>query len=124
MNFKSWATPFEANNKRAIELLNYQYDGSAMYFVLYDEEEDQKWKVSFESYTAMKVVSEECSASIQNGLPEDGAFYLASESHWLTEIGKGEVSFLDEAVHFVMCCYDEIVEIVSSESEVCFSKLT
>ncbi|WP_218417919.1 hypothetical protein [Alteromonas lipotrueae] len=118
MNFDNWAVPFTANSKRAIELVSIQYDGSSICIVLYEEDSDRNWKVTFDSYVALRIVSEECSAGIQNDLPEEGAFYITKKSDWLFELGKGDISFLDDASHFVMCCYDEVIEVISCRSDV------
>lgn len=120
MNFKfdHWVLPIKTSSKRAIELTHLSYESNSLSLKLFDEGENCYWSIKFNAYHAIKITSEECDSQIWNQLPEAGAFYKSSESLWLTELGKEQVHFLKESLHFVICCYDELIEVASDLSAV------
>ena len=50
---------------------------------------------------------------ITPGAHGQGAMFEIVESQWIDDLGKGRVKFLDASRHFVICCYDEVVEVVA-----------
>jgi len=54
--------------------------------------------------------------SLIEKLPHPGGFFEVLDSPWIQELGKGEVHFLGQSRHFVVCCYDEILEVVAWEA--------
>ncbi|MCP4937335.1 MAG: hypothetical protein GY927_24780 [bacterium] len=78
-----------------------------------------KWVLTFAELQATKVTTEECAGEILEILPEGGGAVYASEtSDWLSFLGKGQIDFLSRSRHFVVPCYDEVVEIVAWEFQV------
>jgi len=118
IKFEHWVVPIIASSKRAIELSQLVYEGNSLSFKFFDEEVDCYWSMKFSAYQAVKITSEECDSQTWEQLPEAGAFYKSNESLWLSELGKGDIGFLDDSLHFVICCYDELIEVVSKLSSV------
>lgn len=105
-----WKTPIKADWHRATELLELNFGKSEKNIKLVEEDTEQVWMLTFESVQACKITSEEC-ISIANILPSNGGFFKILDSPWLNELGKGSTDFLDKVEHYVICCYDEIIEV-------------
>jgi hypothetical protein len=104
---------------RDCELLGLKFKPSHLELIYYRDEDSTNWKISFSSFTAFKVTTEELGAVGYLGyLPDSGAFYELSESPWLAELVNTGVSFVKDARHFVFCFYDEIVEIIAPNFKV------
>ena len=73
------------------------------------------WEVTFGSVQAFRVTTEECASLILERLPGQGGFFEVQNSPWLRELGQGSVHFLEKARHFIVSCYEEVVEIVGTE---------
>jgi hypothetical protein len=121
MKFIHWDIPFNAQSKRSIELTRFVYGENKLVFQLFDEETETHWELRFNDYQAVKITNEECDSGIWSLLPDTGAFYQTENSDWLKELGKGDVNFLNDSTHFVFCCYDELIEVVSDFGSVEFS---
>ena len=72
--------------------------------------------MTFTSVQAFRVTTEECAWHILEKIPHSGGFFEVLDSPWVQELDKGEVHFLGKSRHFVVCCYDEIVEVVAWEA--------
>ena len=112
MQAKPWDVPIRADWHRASELTHISFGRDGLTLKLVEEETEQTWLMKFASVQAFKSTTEECAASILSGLPEKGGFFEVVDSPWLDELGRGRVSFLDNARHYVICCYEEIIEVV------------
>ena len=110
-----WLVPVRANSYRATELRALHVGGGKLTLRLIQEEDETLWELSFGSVQAFRVTSEECASSILEKLPQQGGFFQVQGSTWLIELGQSNARFLEKALHFVVCCYDEIVEIVGTE---------
>lgn len=124
MSFILWDVPMKADSFRSVDLEDYKCEKKSLFFTLIEEDSEEIWILSFDSFHAFSTTTEECASSIKKLLPCYGGFFKADESEWLTKLGKGRVSFLDDAYHFIICCYDEIIELVASEKSISFSKKT
>ena len=112
MQARPWEVPIRAAWHRATELTEVRFGREGLTLRLVEEDTEQTWVMTFASVQAFKSTTEECAASILSRLPEQGGFFEVLDSPWLDELGRGQASFLDEARHYVICCYDEVIEIV------------
>jgi hypothetical protein len=118
MQAKPWDTPIRASWRRASELAQLSFGGDGLTLKLVEEETGQAWVMTFRSVQAFRSTTEECAGSVLSLLPENGGFFEIVDSPWLKELGRGRVSFLNEARHYVICCYDEVIEVVSNACDV------
>lgn len=123
MNFVPWETPIKAGSSRSTELKEFKFDRHALILKLIEEDTEKNWNLSFESFQALRITTEECSVKIISRLPDNGGFFKSSESPWLKNLGKNEIHFLSDAYHFVICCYDEIIEVVAGANSPKFIKM-
>ena len=85
--------------------------------MLVEQEEAKKlWRLMFKTVQSFRITAEECAAHIFTTLPEDGALFEVFESPLIKELG--EAQFLAKSHHYIVCCYDEIIEIISWEAEI------
>lgn len=122
MTFSEWDVPIKADSYRSIDLKEFKFDRNVLVFELIEEETEEVWSLSFDSLQAFKTTTEECSAEILEQLPVGGGFFKSTESVWLNSLGKGDVAFLSNACHFIICCYDEVIEIVADSDSPKFLK--
>jgi hypothetical protein len=116
-----WDAPLQAKWYRATELAALQFGGGKLALKLVEEDVERMWLLSFGTVQAIRVTAEECATSILERLPKQGGFFEMQDSPWLKELGQGRVAFLENARHFIVCCYDEIVEVVATDP--CFARL-
>jgi hypothetical protein len=83
--------------------------------LLLQEEEGARWSVTFSPVQAFRSTTEECAAAVLQKLPENGALFEVLESAWVDELGKAQ--FLAQSHHYVVCSYDEVVEVVAWNAE-------
>ncbi len=122
MSFVFWDVPIKAESFRSTELKEFKFDRHTLIFKLIEEGTEETWSLSFDSLQAFRTTTEECSVKILEQLPANGGFFKSTESTWLSSLGKGDIHFLDNACHFVVCCYDEIVEVVAGANSFKFIK--
>lgn len=122
MSFILWDVPIMADGFRSTDLEQLNFDQNGLILTLTEENTEEVWRLYFGSYQAFRMTTEECSSNIIEMLPSDGGFFKANESEWLSNLGKCEVPFLDNAYHFVVCCYDEVIEIIAHKESPKFSK--
>ena len=128
MTFRYWETPIKSSGGRTLELVDLQFNRSGLNLVLSQENCEvggaSKWTLSFDSVIAAKITTEECSGLILLDLPSDDCDFFRSESSkWLYALGLGQIDFLKNNSHIVICCCDEIVEIVTDIERSNFSRL-
>lgn len=111
-----WPVPMKAQAPRASDLQGLQFERQGLSLRLTKDETEQTWLVTFTSVQAFRVTTEACAWHILEKLPHPGGFFEILDSPWVQELGKGDVHFLDNSRHFVVCCYDEIVEVVAWEA--------
>jgi hypothetical protein len=110
-----WDVPIRAEWYRSTDLAHLQFSGQGLVLELIEEETEHRWRLTFEAVQAVKVTTEECAVGILERLPQQGGFFEVRGSVWLSELGLGRISFLQEAQHLIICCYDEIVEVIGSK---------
>src|ERR1043165_7219118 len=98
MTVRAWDVPIKARRLRANDLKGVVYAPPDLTLTLIEDDTLQVWSLTFSSVNAFRVTSEESSASVLAGLPNDGGFFERSESPWLKDLGHG-------GRHFVIACY-------------------
>ncbi len=117
MKIVPWNIPIRASYTRANELEDLGYTGDGLRIVLTEEELGRKWELVFKSVQAFRLTTEECTLQVLSSIPEPGGFFEVIDSPWLHELDKGEIDFLGGSRHFVVSCYDEVIEVISAESQ-------
>ncbi len=107
MEFRKLESPIPADWYRALILESFDYMGSTLEVI---DEEEESWEIKFETIQAVKSVTEEC---FHLDIPSGGALFEVVNSPWIKELGLGTIDFLDKSKHYVICCYDEIIEVVA-----------
>jgi len=121
-SFVIWDVPIKANSHRSTELKEFKFDRNTLVFQLIEEDTEKVWSLSFDSLQAFRTTTEECSAEILKQLPTNGGFFKAPESVLLDSLGKNNIHFLNNACHFVICCYDEVLEVIADVNSAKFCK--
>ena len=122
MIFSEWDVPVKGDSNRSVDLRAFKFNRNTLVFELIEEGTEDIWTLSFDSLLAFKATTEECSAEILEQLPVGSGFFRSTESAWLNSLGKGDIAFLNDACHFIICCYDEVVEIVAVCDSPIFAK--
>lgn len=114
MPVKTWDLPVKAEWHRAtvLESLSFGRDGLALYLV--EDDSKRRWRLHFTEVQAFKCVTEESASSLLGSLPTKGAFYEVVDSPWLRELGQGSLEYMSKARHYIICCYDEVLELVAT----------
>ena len=110
MQIIHWKTPVAADWKRALDLKDIRLSNNGLR-VEVEEESGKSWVFEFGPLQAWKVTAEECAGNIVSQLPIAGSLFILEQSLWLDELGKSGA--LDRSKHFVVCCYDEILEVLA-----------
>lgn len=118
MRVVAWDLPVKAAWSRSINLSDLEFGSDGLRLAITGEDEARSWMLSFKEVQAFRVTSEECAGRTLELLPSPGGLFEVLDSPWLVELGRGEVDFLDKSRHFVLCCYDEVVEVVAWDCEV------
>lgn len=63
-----------------------------------------------------RTITQECAGHIFKILPEGGALFEVIESPLIKELGDAE--FLLKSRHYIVCCYEEVIEVAAWEAEV------
>lgn len=108
-----WDTGIKARWYRANQLISLFCPPLTVDLV--EEGTEQNWRLVFHPWQAHRLTTEECywPFGITNLPEEGGGFFEVLGSEWIESLGKGHVHFLEQSRHFIVCCYDEIVEVVA-----------
>ena len=110
MKVIQWKSEIAASWKRALDLKELRIADGGLYLEI-EEESGKLWNLDFKPVQAWKVTSEECAGGLMARLPTEGALFLMRESEWLEELSEAEP--VQKSQHFVVCCYDEVVEVLA-----------
>jgi len=113
MKISTWAVPIRSRWYRSTELRELRFGRGGVILRIIEEDTEREWTVQFNNVQAFRITTEECAIRIIEQLPQCGGFFEVQDSPWLSELGRQEVSFLDRSKHYVVACYDEIVEVVA-----------
>ena len=117
MGFSPVPSPISASWYRSCELTSVRYESGSVVIDLQDED-GRRWRLTFTRTQASRVTTEECAVETIAQLPKSGGLFATDESEWLDRLGKGQVHFLEKSRHFVLPCYDEVVEVVALDFSV------
>lgn len=81
-----------------------------------EDESGMLWNLNFRPALAWRVTLEECAGNLIAELPAEGSLFLVQESEWRKEIGDDE--FVRKSKHFILCCYDEVVEVLAGDCSI------
>lgn len=115
MQVIAWETSIAADWKRALDLRNLHFSNGCLRIEV-EEESGKLWFLEFKSVQAYKVTTEECAGKIISKLPTKGGLFIIEQSLWLGELGSSHL--MEKSKHFVICCYDEILEILAWDCSV------
>ena len=113
-----WDVPIVASWARASLLASVTYDDSGVRVLLYEEESEQRYSLHFKNVQGLCVTTEECPSRVAHLMPNDGGFFEIMNSEWIGNLGGEDVPFLNKSHHYVVRCYDEIIEVVAWECEI------
>jgi hypothetical protein len=108
-----WAVPVKAAGHRDLELRDLRFQGNELVLKVVSEADALEWTFEFLEVQAFRTTAEECMNPLVEKLPFDAACFEIENSPWIDALGRGTVRFLEDSHHFVVCCYDEIVEVVA-----------
>jgi hypothetical protein len=105
-----WQTDIVAPWKRALDLKDLRFANGTLLLDV-EEEAGTPWTLQFAPVQSWRVTAEECAGSIVSGLPPDGSLFIVESSEWIRQLGSATP--LQNSRHFVICCYDEVVEVLA-----------
>lgn len=105
-----WKSEITGPWKRALDLKELRMTNDGLHLEI-EEESGKCWSLDFKPVQAWKVTTEECAGNLIARLPTEGSLFLIRDSEWLKELGDAEHAQKSE--HFIICCYDEIVEVLA-----------
>ena len=125
MSFITWKeVPIATEGFRSTDLEGLTFDRSGgLILRLHEDGAENLWSLSFDCVQGFRITTEECSAGITEMLPMGGGFFKSTDSDWLKGLGKGDTHFLDTSCHFVICCYDEVIEVAAGCESPLFKKI-
>ena len=116
MNVLKLDTPVKAPWCRSLELQSITYKTDSIALRVSEDCEDPGWKnwlIRFDNIQGLKVTTEESDFEISNKINEEGAFFEFKRSKWLYSLGLDKVHYMAKSRHFVVRCYDEVVEVAA-----------
>ena len=114
MRVKVWDLPIRARWHRATELGSLSFGREGLTLLLVEEDSEKRWRLHFPEVQAFKWITEESASVILGALPTSGAFYEVVDSAWLPELGQGKLDYMSRVSHYIICCYDEVLEVGAS----------
>jgi hypothetical protein len=121
MTIIPWETPIFASGIRSNILIEIAYSANGL-ILLIDDEEDKKWRIKFSSIRNFRVLDEECSSSSFR-FPAPGGFFEVIDSTWIQELNRSNVPHMENMRQYIISCYDETIEIMSSSKDIDFFPL-
>jgi hypothetical protein len=112
-----WKTPISADWKRDLELRSINAGQGGLVVEVAQESSDRSWLLEFSPIQAWKVTAWECAGRILGALPDPGSLFVIEDSPWIEELGN-DTGLLLRSTHYVVCCYDEVVEVLAWEAQV------
>lgn len=123
MTFVEWSVPVKADSNRSNDLKDLSFSASGLTLVLLEEETENTWQLVFDSVQGFRTTTEECAGNVLENIPVSGGFYRAKESGWLRELGKGDIPFMENTEHFIISCYDAVIEVAAQNEAIKFTKI-
>ena len=111
----TWETPVLAPGRRSIELGSVAYEPGRLEVRVQEDPTGKLWSVRFSNIQGLRITTFESAFEVTKNLPGEGGFFEFKESSWLASLGAGKREYMHKARHFVICCYDEVLEIAAWE---------
>ena len=111
---ETWETPISAAGRRSLELVSVTYDTTKIVVQL-SEETEKSWRISFSSTQGLRITTFESAFEVLKEITGEGGLFELEQSRWLQSLGAGQREYMKRARHFVICCYDQIVEVIAWE---------
>lgn len=118
MSIKIWDLPIKGEWHRATGLESISFGREGLTLHLVEEDSEKHWRLHFPEVQAFKCVTEESASGLLGSLPTRGAFYEVVDSPWLRELGQGRLEYMAQARHYIICCYDEVLEVVATRHSI------
>ncbi len=115
MKIIPWKLPLRAGWPRALILNKLTFANGALAVVVQEEEAELLWRIEFAPVQAIRTTTEECAGQLLGQLPEQGGLFEVLESPWIKSLGDAQ--FLAKAHHYIVCCYDEVIEVAAWEGK-------
>lgn len=117
MTTRRWNVPVKADGLRSNELVAIRYDRNNIAMQISEQDSgDTQWRFLFTTTQALRVTTWESAHEVLTSLPIDGGFFERTDSDLLRSLGPRH--YMGAARHFVISCYDEVVEVVAHHVEV------
>lgn len=114
MKATTWNVPIRARTYRSNELVRIEYRTGGISVHLDEEDSEHRWELSFTGVQALRVTTWESAHEILRRLPDEaGGFFELFDSELSRALGAGRLDYMRASRHFVLCCYDEVVEVVA-----------
>ena len=124
MNVLQLDTPVKARWYRSLELQSITFENRSLALRVLENYEDcedyedssgKNWFIRFNTIQGLKMTTHESALGILYEINEEGAFFEFKRSKWLYSLGLDKVHYMAKSRHFVVCCYDEVVEVAAWE---------
>jgi hypothetical protein len=110
-----WSTPIKADWVRANDFVSLSLiRGERFRLIIREESSRKQWLIEFDWIQAFRFLTEELSWPLKLRLQEDSfaGFFKVRDSEWMDELAEGKEGILQGAEHFIIFCYDEVIEVV------------
>jgi hypothetical protein len=115
MKVVSWKLPVAAPWTRALDLKELSFAEAKLVLLVQEEESGALWRLTFKTVQAFKAITQECAGKIFSQLPQNGGLFEVLASPWIKDLG--EAHFLAKSHHYVVCCYDDVFEVVAWDAD-------
>lgn len=114
MTVKPWKTPIAAAGRRTLELVSVTYETAGI-AVQVSEETERTWRILFRSTQGLRVTTFESAFDVLKDISGDGGLFEIEGSAWLNSLGAGRLEYMKRTRHFIICCYDQVIEVAAWE---------
>ena len=114
MDIAQWETPISAPWSRSLELESIRYKPGGIIIRVSEEHSQQRWSLSFAPVQGLRVTTNESAFEMRKTLDgKEGGMFVLRGSAWLTFLGAEDLQYMNKSRHFVISCYDEVVEVAA-----------
>ncbi len=111
-----WDTPIKGPlDRRSLELASVTYEQNTIVISVSEDLTGEHWSLRFTNTQGLKITTFESAFDITKNISSDCALFEFKKSKWLISLGQGELEYMENSRHFVICCYDEIIEVAAWE---------
>lgn len=112
-----WKVPIADRGSRSIELEQCLFGRAGLTLTIRDAKKEI-WALTFAEVQALQLTTDECAGYILASFPTRDSFFEVMNSNWIEALGGEEARPLADSRHFIVACYDEVVEIVADGCEI------